>query len=182
MVTRAPVTVAVTRGADDWRGAEAEPEGTGTDSTELTAAELDGPDPMLESLPVEMGRVALAEPEAEMLAEAPLVVYTINALTLQYASLNACGLFCTKFWHVPEHWLSAPKTEACPAKSPQKVVSKTSCMLLKWLSMVHPCPPWKLAVGFPHAAGLGFLPVTSEGALPLAQNQMLMWSEVHSVA
>lgn len=76
----------------------------------------------------------------------------------------------------------APNTDACPAQSPQKVVSKTSCMLLKYLSMAQPEPPWKAAVGVPQAAGLGFAPVTSEGAWPLAQNQMLMWSEVHSVA
>lgn len=56
---------------------------------------LDGPAAMLERTPVDKGNVALSEPLAETEAEAPLVVYTLRALTLQYASLNAVGLFWT---------------------------------------------------------------------------------------
>ena len=56
---------------------------------------LDGPAAMLERTPVDKGSVALREPEAETSAEAPSVVYTLRALMLQYASLNALGLFWT---------------------------------------------------------------------------------------
>lgn len=117
-------------------------------------------------------------------AAAPLVVKTLRELMVQYASAKAEGLFWTKDWQVPwdEHWLSAAQTDGWPAQSPQNVVSKISCWLLKWSSMVQPWPPWKFAVGVPHPAGSGELPLASAGAVPLGKNQILMEPLVHSMA
>ena len=59
-------------------------------------------------------------------AFAPEAWNTFNELTLQYASLNAEGLFCTKSLQVcafEEH--TGSEFHTLPAQSPQKVVSNT---------------------------------------------------------
>ncbi len=82
---------------DETAGREdlAEVDSMGAVEPEGAERMLDGPAAMLERTPVDKGSVALSEPAAETEAEAPLVVYTLRALTLQYASLNAVGLFWT---------------------------------------------------------------------------------------
>lgn len=83
---------------EDWDGEDADrgAEIDGVDRMlERPETMLEGAERMLESWPVEMGRVALADPEAEPLAALPSELYTFKPLMLQYASLNAWGLFCT---------------------------------------------------------------------------------------
>ena len=72
---------AETTGLDDWVGEEG---ATLDDCAEMPPdPEFDGAETMLERMPVERGRVALTEPEAETGEEAPFVVYTLSAFTLQ---------------------------------------------------------------------------------------------------
>ena len=71
------------------------------------------------------------KPPAEPFARAPSWK-TLKELIAQYALLKACGLLLTYSSHVGASLLhSASVVQALPAQSPQKVVSKMSCISLK---------------------------------------------------
>ncbi len=146
--------------------------GSGLGAVPLVTVELVGP-----GVPV----LPVVEPfEAD--DPSPLV-YTFSALTVQYASLNAVGLFCTYSSQVgarPEHVES--EAQVSPAQTPQKVVSKTICWSLKKVSMSQDEEDGKLAIGVPQPDGSGASPRVSDGAPPPDQAQMLMPSLVHSRA
>ena len=104
-------------------------------------------------------------------SEFPL--YTLSALTLQYASdMSALETYDS---HEPLPGQLSEKVP--PAQSPQKVVSKTMLICLKcdWMSQ-----PANFAAGWPQDFGFGFFPRASEGAAPPPQNQMLTSVPVHS--
>jgi hypothetical protein len=90
-------------------------------------------------------------------------------------------LFCTKASQVWPPLAAAQDWKALPAQLPQKVVSKMRLWSMKCASQSQPVPA-QLACGSPQFEGSGAEPRASEGAELAGQNQMLMPSDVHSMA
>lgn len=107
---------------------------------------------------------------------------TCNEFTAQYASVNALGVFMTYSSHVGARVEHSEVFQTAPAQSPQRVRSKMIDMLAKCWSMVEVPLLAKSALGSPQPVGSGLEEFTSAGVEPRGKDQILMKSEVHSVA
>lgn len=98
--------------------------------------------------------------------------------------MNALGVFITYSAHVGASvpHVEFAHTSCCPAHCPQKVRSNIRFILIKWLSMGEALLPINNDAGVPHPVGSGLAELTSAGIAPRGKNQILIKSEVHSVA